>query len=199
MGYMWIGTSMGLSRFSGSSFKSYKFSEHNEGIVDLLSDLNGFYALESSGNILKYDYEKDRINKLNKIIHAPALSFDFIDEETLIIGLQQGLIIFNTKFLEFSDILSPESLFNRKVLVKDSKLYVASTNGIDVYGLNKSKPTIIHEKTYLNGIEVLDIAFDNEKRIWAGTNQNGLYIVDGDNAEKINILKTKPIYKQFVQ
>ena len=47
MGYMWIGTSMGLSRFSGYSFKSYKFSEHNEGIVDLLSDLNGFYALES--------------------------------------------------------------------------------------------------------------------------------------------------------
>ena len=70
-------------------------------------------------------------------------------------------------------------------------MYVASTNGIHVYGLNKSKPTIIHEKTYLNGIEVLDIAFDNEKRIWAGTNQNGLYIVDGDNAEKINILKNK--------
>lgn len=191
MGYMWIGTSMGLSRFSGSLFKSYKFSEHNEGIVDLLSDLNGFYALESSGNILKYDYQKDRINKLKKIIHAPALSFDFIDEETLIIGLQQGLIIFNTKFLEFSDILSPESLFNRKVLVKDSKLYVASTNGIDVYGLNKSKPTIIHETTYLNGIEVLDIALDSEKRIWAGTNQNGLYIVDGDNSEKISLLKNE--------
>ena len=68
-------------------------------------------------------------------------------------------------------------------------MYVASTNGIHVYGLNKSKPTIIHE-TYLNGIEVLDIAFDNEKRM-GGTNQNGLYIVDGDNAEKIIILKNE--------
>ena len=70
-------------------------------------------------------------------------------------------------------------------------MYVASTNGIDVYGLNKSKPTIIYENTYLNGIEVLDIAFDSEKRIWAGTNQNGLYIVDGDNSEKISLLKNE--------
>ena len=67
MGYMWIGTTMGLNKFSGSSFKSYEVSGRNEGIVDLSSGLNGFFALESSVNVLKYEYEKDQLINLKNI------------------------------------------------------------------------------------------------------------------------------------
>ena len=111
MGYMWIGTTVGLNKFSGSSFKSYKVSGQNEGIVDLSSGLNGFFALESSGNVLKYEYEKDQLINLKKISNVPALSFDFIDEETLIIGLQQGLRLFNIKTQKLSKIINAKSLF----------------------------------------------------------------------------------------
>jgi signal transduction histidine kinase/DNA-binding response OmpR family regulator/ligand-binding sensor domain-containing protein len=191
MGYMWIGTSMGLNKFSGSSLKSYKVPEQNEGIVDLHSGLNGLFALESSGNILQYDYEKDQLIKLKNVSNIPALSFDFIDEERLIIGLQQGLILFNIKSLELSKIINSKSLFNRKVIVEDGKVYVASTNGIDVYDLNKVESVLIYEKTLLNDIEVLDIAFDHNKRLWAGTNQKGLHILEEGHFKKISLLKNK--------
>lgn len=195
MGYMWIGTTMGLNKFSGSSFKSYEVSGQNEGIVDLLSGLNGFFALESSGNVLKYEYEKDQLINLKKISNVPALSFDFIDEETLIIGLQQGLRLFNIKTQKLSKIINAKSLFNRKVIVHDGKVYVASTNGIDVFSLNKSEPILVYEKTLLNDIEVLDIAFDHNKCLWAGTNQSGLYVFKGDRFKKIRLTKKKDDFK----
>ena len=195
MGYMWIGTTMGLNKFSGSSFKSYEVSGRNEGIVDLSSGLNGFFALESSGNVLKYEYEKDQLINLKKISNVPALSFDFIDEETLIIGLQQGLRLFNIKTQELSKIINAKSLFNRKVIVHDGKVYVASTNGIDVFSLNKSEPILVYEKTLLNDIEVLDIAFDHNKCLWAGTNQSGLYVFKGDRFKKIRLTKEKDDFK----
>ena len=191
LGYVWIGTSQGLSRYSGTEFKAYDTSSSNKGIVDLLSTAYGFFALASNGNILEYDYKRDQLSLLERIVKSPVLCFTAIDDETLLIGLQEGMLLFNLKTKKISKVLHVQSLFNRKILVKEKKVYVASTKGINVYNLDEEHTELTYHKTLLKGIEILDFALDFNNQIWAGTYQKGVFVISNDKAKKLNLPETK--------
>ena len=66
LGYMWIGTSQGLNRYSGFKFKNYNQFITN-GVVDIISKDENFLVLSSKGEIFHYQYEQDVfINILNR-------------------------------------------------------------------------------------------------------------------------------------
>ena len=186
LGYMWIGSSQGLNRYSGYQFKNYdKFIKN--GVVDIISKDGNLFVLGSKGELLQYNYEQDNFKQILDLKSLKFLSFELISQNTIIIGLQKGLLIYDIKSKILSKVLHSKTLFNRKIKVKDKQIYVASTKGIIVYDYFENSNDLVKSKTYLKNKEILDFAFDNKNRICAGTYQKGLYIIDHKKVQKVKI------------
>ncbi|MGY8921911.1 MAG: two-component regulator propeller domain-containing protein, partial [Flavobacteriales bacterium] len=126
LGYMWIGTAQGLNRYSGYNFKNYnKYTAH--GIVDISSKKGTLFVLGSKGELLQYQYQKDSFKSILNLKYRNFLCFEQINDNTIIIGLKSGLLIYDLKSKKLSKVLFPNTLFNRQIHVKQNKVYVAST------------------------------------------------------------------------
>ena len=196
LGFMWIGTAQGLNRYSGYNFKNYNKYTTN-GIVDIISKNKNLFVLSSKGELLKYQYEQDSFKSILNVKKFNFLCFKLINDSTIIIGLQNGLLIYDFKSKKLSKVLFPKTLFNRQIHVKQNKIYVASTKGINTYDYFEKDNKLVKQKTLLNNIEILDFDFDKQNRIWAGTFQKGLYIIDNEKVKKVPLfdkqIKTNPI------
>jgi signal transduction histidine kinase/DNA-binding response OmpR family regulator/ligand-binding sensor domain-containing protein len=197
LGYMWIGTSQGLNRYSGYQFKNYdKFL--TSGVADIISKNGDLFVLGTKGELLQYNYQQDSFKSILNFKDTKFLSFELINHHTIIIGLQQGLLIYDLASKSVSKILHSKSRFNRRIQIHKNQIYIASTKGIDVYDYYQSTHQLIKQKSLLKNHEILDLDFDNQNRIWAGTYQKGLFVIDEDEVTtkiKIydNLLKTHTI------
>ena len=187
LGYMWIGTAQGLNRYSGYNFKNYnKYTTH--GIVDIISKNGNLFVLGSKGKLLQYEYEQDRFKSILNLKYRNFLCFKQINDNTIIIGLKSGLLIYDFKSKKLSKVLYANTLFNRQIHVKQNKVYVASTKGINVYDFFEKNNQLVKHKILLENIETLDFDFDKQNRIWAGTYQKGLFVIDNEKVNKVNLL-----------
>ena len=163
LGYMWIGTSQGLNRYSGYQFKNYdKFL--TSGVVDIINKNGNLFVLSSKGELLQYQYEQDRFKSILNLKYRNFLCFKQINDNTIIIGLKSGLLIYDFKSKKLSKVLYPKTLFNRQIHVKQNKVYVASTKGINVYDFFEKNNQLVKHKTLLKNIETLDFDFDKQNR-----------------------------------
>jgi len=186
LGYMWIGTAQGLNRYSGYNFKNYnKYTAH--GIVDISSKKGTLFVLGSKGELLQYQYQKDSFKSILNLKYRNFLCFEQINDNTIIIGLKSGLLIYDLKSKKLSKVLFPNTLFNRQIHVKQNKVYVASTKGINVYDFLEKNNQLIKHKTLLKNIETLDFDFDKQNRIWAGTYRKGLFVIDNEKVNKVTL------------
>ena len=180
LGYMWIGTSQGLNRYSGYQFKNYD-NFLTSGVVDIISKNGNLFVLGTKGELLQYNYQQDSFTSILNLKDTKFLSFELINHHTIIIGLQQGLIIYDLKSKQSSKVLHSNSKFNRRIRVHKNQIYIASTKGIDVYNYHQSTNELVKQKTLLKNHEILDLDFDNQNRIWVGTYEKGLYVIDKDD------------------
>ena len=184
LGYMWIGTAQGLNRYSGYNFKNYnKYTTH--GIEDIISKNGNLFVLGSKGELLQYQYEQDHFKSLLNLKSRNFLCFEQINDNTIIIGLKSGLLIYDFKSKKLSKVLYPKTFFNRQIHVKQNKVYVASTKGINVYDFFEKNNQLVKHNTLLKNIETLDFDFDKQNRIWAGTYQKGLFVIDNEKVNKV--------------
>ena len=160
LGYMWIGTSQGLNKYSGHEFKRYD-TYVSDGVEDIINIAGNIFVLGSKGQLL--------------------------NDPTLVIGLKSGLLIHDLESNKTSKLRHSKTRFNRKIHVRDSKVYVASTNGINVYSYLETSNQLMYQHTLLEGIETLDFDFDNQNRIWAGTYQKGLFVIDAQNTKNVDL------------
>ena len=49
----------------------------------------------------------------------------------------------------------------------------------------KKNNQLVKHKTLLKNIETLDFDFDKQNRIWAGTYQKGLFVIDNEKVNKV--------------
>lgn len=192
LGYVWIGTSQGLIRYSGYKIKNYSTFLTN-GVVGIISNRGKLLVLGAKGTLLSYQYEQDRFKKLLNLEGLKFLSFEQINERTLIIGLQKGLLIYDLTTEKLSKVLYSKTRFNRKIHVKKNQIYVASTAGINVYDYFEENNRLVKRKTFLSGIETLDFDFDQQNRIWVGTYQKGLFTI------KNEVVKKVPLYDKRIK
>ena len=96
LGYMWIGTSQGLNRYSGSKFKNYN-QFLNNGVVDIISKDENLLVLSSTGEVFQYLYDQDSFKNILNLKKLNFLCFELINDNTLVIGLQYGLLVYNFK------------------------------------------------------------------------------------------------------
>jgi ligand-binding sensor domain-containing protein len=186
LGYMWIGTSQGLNKYSGHEFKRYD-TYVSDGVEDIINIAGNIFVLGSKGQLLKYQYEQDNFKSILSLKNFNFLSFELLNDHTLVIGLKSGLLIHDLESNKTSKLRHSKTRFNRKIHVRDSKVYVASTNGINVYSYLETSNQLVYQHTLLEGIETLDFDFDNQNRIWAGTYQKGLFVIDAQNTKNVDL------------
>jgi signal transduction histidine kinase/DNA-binding response OmpR family regulator/ligand-binding sensor domain-containing protein len=186
LGYMWIGTSQGLNKYSGNEFKRYD-TYVSDGVGDIINIAGNIFVLGSKGQLLKYQYEQDNFKSILSLKNFNFLSFELLNDHTLVIGLKSGLLIHDLESNKTSKLRHSKTRFNRKIHVRDSKVYVASTNGINVYRYLETSNQLVYQHTLLEAIETLDFDFDNQNRIWAGTYQKGLFVIDAQNTKNVDL------------
>ena len=184
LGYMWIGTSQGLNRYSGHEFKTYDAYVSN-GVEDIINVAGNIFVLGSKGQLLQYQYKQDNFKSILSLKNLNFLSIEPLNDHTLVIGLESGLLIHDFKSNKTSKLRHPKTRFNREIHLRDSEVYVASTNGINVYSYSETSNQLVYQRTLLEAIETLDFNFDSQNRIWAGTYQKGLFVIETQNTKKV--------------
>jgi len=191
LGYVWIGTDKGISRYSGVQFKKYDLetiiSEESNGILDILN-LNGdLFMISPSGSLIKYMYENDTFKELLYVKKKRFLSIAKLNNHKVLIGLSSGFIVYNINTEKASEVQFPKSFINRKIVIQNNNIYAATPRGCFFYTFNNKNNTLEFTKKFLENSDVLDIALDSEKRLWVGTELDGLYIVNNAIINKVTI------------
>ncbi|MFS4446862.1 two-component regulator propeller domain-containing protein [Maribacter sp. 2307UL18-2] len=161
-----------------------------KGMKDIASiqsfDGKTFYCGLWSGEILVYDYLKNRTAVLNVGFQQdPVLSFAKIGENKMVVGSHgEGLVAIDIETLEVIDSPGISSVHKEvnKILVDDvGKIWIATQDGVFRYDSfsekTKSYKANSHPERGLLHNNVSDLAKDNNGRIWAAT-RNGLNYYD---------------------
>ena len=191
LGYMWIGTNQGLNRYSGIEFKTYNFGKHRKlrgnGIANIIN-LNGdLYMIGKDGFLFKYLYEFDRLEAVLSLKDKYFLSLTSLNKSQLLIGLSSGFIIFDTKTNQATKVLQSKGVLNRAICYLNGNVYSATSKGIYVFSYQAENKNLILKEKILEGIDIIDIAFDYKNRLWVGTEVRGLFIVDKKEIRNIAI------------
>ena len=191
LGYVWIGTNQGLNRYSGVEFKTYNLGKYRKlsgnGIADIIN-LNGdLYMIGTDGFLFKYLYEFDRLEAILSIKDKRFLSLTSLNKSQLLIGLSSGFIIFDTKTNQATKVLQSKVELNRAICYLNGNVYSATSKGVYVFGYQAENKNLILKEIFLEGIDIIDIAFDYKQRLWVGTELKGLFIVDKKEIRNIAI------------
>jgi ligand-binding sensor domain-containing protein/CheY-like chemotaxis protein len=191
LGYVWVGTNQGLNRYSGVEFKTYNLGKFKKiggkGIADIIN-LNGdLYIISTDGFLFKYLYEFDRLETVFSIKDKHFMSLASLNKSQLLIGLSSGFIIFDTKTNQASKVLQSNGVINRVIHYVNGKVYSATSKGVYVYLYQKEEKKLILKEKFLEGTDIIDVAFDYENRLWIGTEVRGLFIVDKKEIKNIDI------------
>jgi signal transduction histidine kinase/DNA-binding response OmpR family regulator/ligand-binding sensor domain-containing protein len=191
LGYIWIGTDHGISRYSGVEFKNYILEKQDqnksEGIIQIVNVEGDVYIIGSGGSLFKYNYETDRFSSILYLPNIRFLSLTALNKSQLLIGLSTGFIVFDTQQNIHTDMQHTSTINNRQVYFYKDKIYSATSKGLHVYNYSKETKKLNFEKKYLEKKDIITFALDPIDRIWIGTEVGGLYIIEKENVQNIPI------------
>lgn len=194
LGYIWIGTDQGVCKYSGNSFKNYNLELYEEssgeGIADILNLNKELYLLGINGSLFKYKYAYDKLQLLKYAKDKRFLSFTPLDSNHILIGLSFGFMIYDIQKNTFSKLLQEEAINNRRVFLRNNRIYSATSRGVYVFDYNNEDRNLTLKDTFLPKQDVIDMAFDATGRLWVGTELGGLFIIENQKIEHIPISQT---------
>ena len=189
MGYIWIGTSNGINRYSGYDFRQYKISDytHNadNNVAQIINHEGQLWVLGRNGVLLKYRYEFD---DFEKIIYRPEMEFlsgTFLTDSNILIGITTGMAIIDLDRRTINNILYPNFSFVRKIVYRDGKIYSSSSSGLVIFESSNDKLKI--SDTLFKAKDINHFAIDNQNRIWAATENSGLLLSDRASSRKLDL------------
>lgn len=191
LGYLWIGTDKGINRYSGVQLKRYDLetitAKEGNGIIDILN-LNGdLFMISPSGSLVKYRYEYDTFKELLHLKKTKFLSIAKLTTHKILIGLSNGFIIYDINSNKSSGVIQQDSFINRKIVVDQNNVYVATPKGFYCYTYNNTNNKLNFTKKILPQNDIIDIAIDNKNRLWVGTELGGLFIVENNLISKVQL------------
>lgn len=199
-GWMWLGTSQGLSRFDGYRFVNFIHSPEDSSSLSgslvrvIFEDKKGELLIGTeNGGLNVFDREKEKFLhpfKNNPGFKLKEISVNAISEDregNLYLGTDRSLLkVDNSGHL--SEITPQKNAHNsgftgsfiRAIQIDNSgNLWLGTTNGLFLYypDLNSIEPVSIPLSNKQSG-EVMEIMKDDDGYLWIGTYSNGLYIID---------------------
>ena len=199
-GWMWLGTSQGLSRFDGYRFVNYLHNSEDTSSLSgnlvrvIFEDSKGkLFIGTENGGLNVFDREKERFihpYENHPEFKSKELSVNTIAEDTkgeLYIGTDRNLLkvdnsghLIKVSPLPGEQAKSFEGSFIRMVQFDNSgNLWIGTNNGLFLYHPDSNSI----EEVYLPVLnkkskEVFEVFKDDDGLLWIGTYSNGLFIAD---------------------
>jgi signal transduction histidine kinase/ligand-binding sensor domain-containing protein/DNA-binding response OmpR family regulator len=203
-GWIWIGTYQGLNRFDGYNFrvftKNFTASNTARGTIirtifeDKMKQLwvgtekEGLYIFDRDKEIFQpVQSSVEHFNLVNQSVN------DIIQDNNGFIWLatEEGLCKMdeNGKIIDVVRYIynNPNSLNSNivKKLFIDSLglIWIGTTSGLDIYNPQNGKIKHLNSVSPLLNDEIGSIYFDVNEKVWIGTNNNGIVILDRKSFE----------------
>ena len=221
VGWIWIGTDGGLSRFDGTSFKTYQLSSSSddESLSPILCFWEDAYSrlwigTEGDGLVL-YDRSLDRFeyfvhhdSSSNCISSNQVNSITSDSSGIMWIGTNQGVNRFDpaTKSFQWiqyhsntSSSISSDTV-NKVFFDRDNRLWIGTANGLDFMDPESGQISsfdlfVDAQLDPVPGRIIQNISQDGKGNILAGSYYCGLFIIDPTLSQTMNILPD-PEYKR---
>ena len=192
-GMMWIATDRGLCRFNGEYLEIYNFIdpvftgglaivsnmvEDEKGRIWVYTNEKGIYVLDLKAGVV------NNFRFSNQDFQDNSGSSMVMDSRGLIwLGsFRDGLYIVDPKNDSIRHIPQLRSQNNGNVgyIVEDSsgKMWVSSTSGLALIDFDKGRLRFFDEWNGHSLTSVTGLFRDRENRIWVGTEENGVLILD---------------------
>lgn len=196
LGYVWLATANGLTRYSGSNFKKYNvqlqdtFSDPS--VLKLLQHKGKLYALFQGGAIYEYNYQQDQWFSIFELSGERFLSFGIFSDTKFIIGTTQGIFLYDVKSGQTSERLLPDLLYIRKVLKAEDRIFISSSKGLLIASVSDNDKIEVQQKI-LPDHDILDFERDGNQVLWIGTDGDGLFRYQNGETKSIDFLEKKEI------
>ncbi len=205
IGFIWIATADGLSRYDGSGFKVYRHSATDKKtlsdnfVTSLALDRTGALWIGThDGGLNKFDHASGTFTVFkNNPKSAASLSSNYITalyydkQGVLWVGTDNGLNRFDpatNSFTVFSHVVSnPASISNNSIsaFLEDSKgnFWIGTDSGLNIFNRTTTacrlvRGTMQHTSGLSGNEAVTALAEDVHGSIWMGTETTGLYRID---------------------
>ncbi len=204
-GMMWIATDKGLCRFDGEYLEIYDFIDPiftgaQASVSKILEDKKGrIWIYTAEKGIYVLDLKAGLVSNASFFTQGFNFNADctmVMDSRGLIwLGtLQNGMFLIdpNDNTFKHTARLRPGDNGNSMHLAKDrsGNIWVGSVTGLSRVDVNTGKiQTIEHQKEY-SLASVTGLFSDSENRIWVGTQEDGVFIIDA-SLERIQHLGTQ--------
>jgi diguanylate cyclase (GGDEF)-like protein len=197
-GFIWLATQAGVDRFNGSEFayigtntdltKGLPANFVNRLLYDdkndelFIATINGLTRLSLSDNTLT----PISLVKLDGEAELNVLSMHFDNKHNLWIGTSKSLFVRPEGATTFNHIQIKEQLsINDIISLPNNDLLMATSSGVcllpgEQYQLVKVMPEV--KKAYR-------LLLDDEKRVWVGTDSQGVFVYEMDDA--VNFVAAK--------
>jgi len=215
-GFIWLGTTDGLSKYDGYKFVLYEHDNNDKkSLIDnqikaIAEDSQGNLWLGTANGISKFDYANEQFTNF----FIDSLNPDRNRVNTLLVDQKDylwigtdggGLVRFNEVegrfvFLEYSPLKKdPRENAHRKIMAMSmdrfKQLWLATGYGLFKFEMNKQSDAFTHyvhnpnnEKSLINN-QITTVLADDSGDIWLGTNEG--------NIDKLDIITGEFVHQPY--
>ncbi len=207
-GFIWIGTSQGLSRFDGYSFQNYLPGYDDS--TSLSGNLVRVISEDSQGNLLvgtetgglnifdrKHEVFSQPLEKVSGFQYREVSVNDVVEDKVgnLWLATDFSLLILDKQgevhpFSNGNSELSLEGIFIRELMFdQKGRLWIGSDEGL--FYLDTAGQKLNYFDLPFGGVQnhqIWELYPGSNGEIWVGTYSKGLFIIDPDNLKFRNVI-----------
>ncbi|MDR1632267.1 MAG: response regulator [Dysgonamonadaceae bacterium] len=208
-GYLWFGTRNGLNKFNGYTFEKYYHDAQNDNSLTdnyihcLVEDNDGNLWIGTNNGLSKMDLSTNKITQYfaedgndkslsNNMIYALCKD----ENGDVWIGTINGLNVYDKKTDTFKHYFLDEKLRDNAMYTmccRDGTLFMGTYQGVIAGNFKNGEKS----KHYPNPNHVRSICVDDNKKLWIGTQDKGLFIENEDGF--VNITAENGLSNNYVR